>query len=145
MPSLPNLDRATRLFWRTSGRAVDLSGQDRWLQAPMHDGSLVGDAWLEQAAVGLGGTLAKARPGAGLLADLRQLDGPEFRSTEIHPTIRDFYEHTSNWRMEVWTQWNPLFQPGGELISRLWGRRVQQLALRRGPSTSPTEWTAGSS
>lgn len=68
---------------------------------------------------------------AGLLADMRQLDGPEFRAAELHPRIRDFYEHTSNWRMEVWTQWK--FQPGGELVSRLWGRRVQQLALPTRP------------
>jgi hypothetical protein len=31
--------------------------------------------------------------------------------------------------MEVWSQWNALFALGGELISRLWGRRVEQLAL----------------
>jgi hypothetical protein len=35
--------------------------------------------------------------------------------------------------MEVWTQWNPLFRPGGELVSRLFGRRVQQLALPTRP------------
>src|SRR5690606_6814578 len=44
-----------------------------------------------------------------------------------------FYEETSLWRMEVWTQWNPVFQPGGELITRLFGRRVQQLALPTQP------------
>ncbi len=35
--------------------------------------------------------------------------------------------------MEVWTQWNPFFQPGGEAISRMFGRRVQQLALPTRP------------
>ena len=35
--------------------------------------------------------------------------------------------------MEVWTQWNTVFQPGGELISRYFGRRVQQLALPTRP------------
>ncbi|MPY81456.1 MAG: hypothetical protein GEV04_24350, partial [Actinophytocola sp.] len=43
------------------------------------------------------------------------------------------YQHTSDWRMEMWTQWHPLFQPGGELISRYFGRRVQQLALPTRP------------
>ena len=99
----------------------------------MHDGSTVGDGWLEQAALELGGAVAKDRSGAGLLTDMEQLDGPGFRAADLHPRIRDFYEHTSNWRMEVWTQWNPIFQPGGELISRLWGRRVQQLALPTRP------------
>jgi hypothetical protein len=31
--------------------------------------------------------------------------------------------------MEVWSQWNTLFASGGELVARLWGRRVGQLAL----------------
>jgi hypothetical protein len=43
--------------------------------------------------------------------------------------VRDFYEQTASWQMEVWSQWNTLFAPGGELIARLWGRRVGQLAL----------------
>ncbi|MDT5149579.1 MAG: hypothetical protein QOI01_1312 [Mycobacterium sp.] len=30
---------------------------------------------------------------------------------------------------EVWSQWNALFAPGGELFARVWGRRVEQLAL----------------
>lgn len=133
MPLLPDLDRATRIFWRLRGRRVDLGGEHQWLRAPMHDGSTVGDGWLEQAALELGGAVAKDRSGAGLLTDMEQLDGPGFRAADLHPRIRDFYEHTSNWRMEVWTQWNPVFQPGGELISRLWGRRVQQLALPTRP------------
>ncbi|MFN8082291.1 MAG: hypothetical protein U0Q19_22250 [Kineosporiaceae bacterium] len=33
----------------------------------------------------------------------------------------------------MWTQWSAAFQPGGEAISRLFGRRVQQLALPTRP------------
>jgi hypothetical protein len=35
--------------------------------------------------------------------------------------------------MEVWTSWAPLFWPAGELISRLFGKRVEQLALPMRP------------
>lgn len=35
--------------------------------------------------------------------------------------------------MEVWTGWSSAFWPGGELVSRLWGRRVEQLALPMRP------------
>ena len=132
-PLLPDLDRATRLFWRLKGRPVDLAGEQRWLAAPMHDGSRVADGWLQQAAEAVGGTVAMNVSDAGLLHDMSALDGPGFRAADLNPQVRDFYEHTSDWRMEVWTQWNPLFQPGGELISRLWGRRVQQLALPTRP------------
>ena len=63
------------------------------------------------------------------MATMASLDGPGFVAADLVPQVRDFYEHTANWRMEVWTAWAPLFWPGGELISRLFGTRVQQLAL----------------
>lgn len=90
---------------------------------------MVGDEWVPARTSGVGGEGGAA----GLFADMSQLDGPAFRAADLRPEIRDFYERTSRWRMEVWTQWNPIFQPGGELISRLFGRRVQQLALPTRP------------
>jgi len=130
---MPRLDRATRLFWRAIGREVDLDGPEAWLDAPMHDGPRIGDAWMADAAQRLGGVVVEGRPGAGLLTDMAALDGPGFRADDLRPEVRAFYEHTSDWRMEVWTQWNAVFQPGGELISRFFGRRVQQLALPTRP------------
>jgi hypothetical protein len=130
---MPHLDLLARTFWRATGRPVDLTGRDRWLDAPMHAGTTIGDAWLHDAAATYGGGVQEQVEGSGLLADMAQLDGPGFRAAGLRPEIRDFYEHTSDWRMEVWTQWNTMFQPGGELISRFFGRRVQQLALPTRP------------
>ncbi|HEY8457666.1 MAG TPA: hypothetical protein VIL34_18885 [Actinopolymorphaceae bacterium] len=127
-----NLDRLSRAFWRWTGRRVDLAGAEQWLAAPMNDTATVGDGWLATAAAALGGTVAEGASG-GLLASMAELDGPEFQASAVRPEIRSFYEETSRWRMEVWTQWNPVFQPGGELITRLFGRRVQQLALPTQP------------
>ena len=129
----PRLDRLTRLYWRTTGRPVDLQAEHAWLDAPMHSGPRIGDGWLAEAARAWGGTAVEGDSGAGLLADMAALDGPTFRAADLRPEIRDFYEHTSRWRMEVWTQWAAPFQPGGELVSRLFGRRVQQLALPTRP------------
>jgi hypothetical protein len=130
---MPRLDRVTRTFWRTTGRPVELAGAQAWLDAPVHDGAVVGDAWLASAAARWGGEVREDVDGAGLLPDLSVLDGPGFRAAALHPDVRDFYEHTSRWRMEVWTQWTAAFQPGGELVSRFFGRRVQQLALPMRP------------
>lgn len=129
---MPRLDRVTRAFWRTTGRPVDLQSSEQWLAAPMHDGSTIGDGWLSAAAAAYGGTVREGETN-GLLADMSELDGPGFRAADLLPQVRDFYEHTARWRMEVWTEWNALFQPGGELISRYFGRRVQQLALPTRP------------
>ena len=70
---------------------------------------------------------------AGLLPSVAMLDGPGFDSTRLRPDTRDFYEHTAAWDMEVWTSWSPLFWPAGELVARLFGRRVEQLALPMRP------------
>lgn len=126
------LDAGSRGVWRLVGRPIDLDGAERWLKGPTSQPGPVEANWLQAAAEEVGGRLDAQSP-AGLLADMAQLDGPGFRAADLRPEVRDFYEQTSQWRMEVWAQWRPIFQPGGELISRLFGRRVQQLALPTRP------------
>jgi hypothetical protein len=127
------VDRSTREFWRVTGRSVDLAGDEGWLAAPMHRESIVADGWLSDAALAIGGSVRRGIPGAGLLSDFSELDGPSFQSSDVDRRIRDFYEHTSDWRMEVWTQWNPLLQPAGQLVARHFGRRVKQLMIPTRP------------
>ncbi|MEO6998263.1 MAG: hypothetical protein ABI112_09290 [Terracoccus sp.] len=130
---MSRLDRGTRSFWRFTGRPVDVLGAEKWLAAPMHQGPRIGDGWLAAAAREMGGSLRDDDSDAGLLPDMGRLNGPLFNADHLRPEVRHFDEHTSQWRMETWTQWNPIFQPGGELISRFFGRRVQQLALPTRP------------
>lgn len=127
------LDLGTRAFWHAVGRRVDLAGSDSWLDAPISHSARVTDDWLRAEAERHGGTLGEAGAEAGLLPDMSALDGPGFRSDRLHPAVRDFYEHTSSWHMDVWSGWSPLFWPAGEVVSRLWGRRVEQLALPMRP------------
>ena len=51
--------------------------------------------------------------GAGLLPSMAALDGPGFDSARLRPEVRDFYEHTAAWQMEVWSGWSPVFWPAG--------------------------------
>jgi hypothetical protein len=127
------LDLGTRKFWRLTGREVDLDGAESWLRAPMSVGPTVADGWLEAEATWHGGSLEADAPDAGLLPTMSVLDGPGFDSSRLRPEVRDFYEHTAAWSMEVWTGWSPVFWPGGEVIARLFGRRVEQLALPMRP------------
>jgi hypothetical protein len=123
------VDTGTRAWWRLVGRHVDLDGAEQWLDAPTCGPGPVGASWLAAESERIGGSLREDVAGGGLLSSLSVLDGPGFRSTELDAAVRHFYEHTASWRMEVWAQWSALFQPGGALISQLFGRRVQQLAL----------------
>jgi hypothetical protein len=127
------IDLGTRKFWRTVGRPVHPAGEHAWLRAPTSPGPTVGDGWLEAEARLVGGRIDEDRPGAGLLASMDLLDGPGFRAADLAPQVRDFYEHTSEWCVEVWSSWSPLFWPAGEMVSRLFGKRVEQLALPMRP------------
>ena len=131
MPHL--LDVGSRAFWTLTGRGVDLEGDERWLDGPVRGASGVGSGWRAAAAARQGGSVAEADPGAGLLPSMSVLDGPGFDAARLHPAVRDFYEHTASWQMEVWSAWSPLFWPGGEVVARLWGQRVEQLALPMRP------------
>lgn len=127
------LDLATRKFWRATGRPVDLQGADAWLSAPISSGSTIGDTWLATEAARLGGRLCTGDPASGLLVSMSALDGPGFSANDLDHRIRDFYEHTARWRVEAWASWSPVFWPGGELVSRLFGKRVQQFSLPMRP------------
>ena len=131
MPHLQDL--ASRKFWRLTGRAVDLDGSDSWLGAPMSGSATVADAWLDAEAARHGGHLEHDVPSAGLLPAMAALDGPGFDSARLRPEIRDFYEHTAAWELEAWTSWSPLFWPAGELVARVYSRRIEQLALPMRP------------
>lgn len=50
-------------------------------------------------------------------------------SDRVDDKVRDFYDHTASWGLDVWSQWNTLFASGGEVIAPIWGRRVEQPAL----------------
>lgn len=93
----------------------------------------VTDGWLEAEATRHGGVLDPDDPSAGLLPSMTLLHGPGFDADRLRPEIRDFYEHTAAWQMEVWTGWSPMLWPAGELVARLYGRRVEQLALPMRP------------
>lgn len=134
MPSVPHvLDLASRSFWRVTGRRVDLERAEQWLDAPISPSARVGTDWIGVEAARHGGALGADDPDAGLLPSMSALDGPGFAASELHPLVRDFYEHTASWQMDVWSAWSPVFWPVGELVSRWWGRRVEQLALPMRP------------
>ena len=127
------LDLASRGWWRLAGRRVDLDGGRRWLDGPVCGPGPVGASWLGAGAGRLGGLVREDVPGGGLLSSMSVLDGAGFRAAGLDPAVRDFYEHTACWRMEARAQWPAVFWPGGELVGRLFGRRVQQLALPARP------------
>jgi len=63
----------------------------------------------------------------GLLPACALLDGDAFDSGRLHPSVRDFYEHTGRYHLDVWSEWSPLFWPFGWALITFVSRRMEQL------------------
>jgi hypothetical protein len=86
------------LFGRTRRRAdVD------WLVGPI-GGDTIGDHVFRDAAEREGLTLDAGVGDAGLVADFAELSGDGFDATRVHPLVREFYEHTTRFAMDVWSR-----------------------------------------
>lgn len=125
------LDRSTQRWVIATGRPID-AASDRWLDGPVGDPRGIGDAWIGQHATRVGGEVVDA-PSAGLLPTMAALDGPGFAAADLHPAVRDLYEHTARWRMQLWSRWSRWAEPGGRLVDALFARRLRQLSLPLDP------------
>lgn len=119
------IDRMTQAWVRATGRSIRFD-EHPWLDGPVGSPTLIGDEWLQGEARRLDGEL---REGGGLFDSFDVLAGDDFDPSQLSPTIIDFYEHTTEWTVEVWSQWSAVALPAGWVLSALFSSRLQQLAL----------------
>ena len=87
----------------------------------------IGKDYFDELAHETGLDIRKNLSDAGLIENFGQLDSSNFNSSEIHPEVVDFYEHTSNYDLDAWGEWQGLFRPFGTLLAFIFSRRLQQL------------------
>lgn len=108
-----------------------------WLAAPYGMVDVIGDTYLERLATSDALTIERTsgrRQGdtaTGLFSiDALALDAAS--RDRLHPEIAAFYERTTAFELEMWVLWSPWFWAGGNLLRRLYSRRLQQLNLPMG-------------
>jgi hypothetical protein len=84
------------------GRRVSLA-EAPWLSAPLGDSVLIGAGIYEQIARDEHLEM-RIVPDAGLIGDFDTLRGPTFDPSIVHPRIRHFYEHASQYQLEAWSE-----------------------------------------
>jgi hypothetical protein len=89
----------------------------------------VGADYVEQLAKVRGGTFRRNPPDVGILASLGSLEGPTFDPGRVHPLIREFYEHTSRFRLSIIPEWRRWMKPGYEIFKRLVAQPLGQAAI----------------
>jgi len=124
----------------TRGHLVDWSTQ-RWVQATGRRVSLDACPWLDgpagkPAVIGAGvfddyvasrGLRARRAATSGLLPDFSQLRSAAFDPSSVSRAVIAFYEETSEYGIDAWSQWCGAFRPFGFALARIFSRRLEQL------------------
>ncbi|HTN25422.1 MAG TPA: hypothetical protein VL120_15640, partial [Solirubrobacteraceae bacterium] len=90
---------------------------------------VVGADYVEQLASVRGGTFRRNLPDVGILASLDDLAGPTFDPARVHPLIREFYEHTSRFKLSIVPEWRPWVKPAYELFKRFVAQPLGQAQI----------------
>ena len=129
---------ATMLTYRTASAAVFRDPQVSLLadQVPATDlpfvvplearTRYVGTGYVADLARVLGGQYVADAPDAGIVASLDQLAGPDFDPAAAHPLVREFYEHTTRFTLDIVPHWRTWVRPGYLLYRSLVARPLGQ-------------------
>lgn len=109
-------------------KRVNLAEAD-WLRGPIGGTKQIGTEYFNDLAARHGLTVATNANGAGLVEDFSKLKSEEFSPANIHPMIREFYERTTQYDLDIWSEWCGIFKPFGWLLAVLFSRRLQQLNM----------------
>ena len=74
----------------------------------------------------LGGTYVRDAGDAGIVASLDNLAGPDFDPGTVAPQVREFYEHTTRFALDIVPEWRTWVRPGPLLYSSLVARPLGQ-------------------
>jgi hypothetical protein len=122
-------DYVTQLWVKASGRRVDLVSHP-WLAGPVGPPIGIGADFFQQFASIHGLQLQR---GDGLIPDFAILAGAQCVPAQVSETVRDFYQHTSRFELEAWSEWAGMFRPFGRLLALIFSGRLQQLNVPLSP------------
>jgi hypothetical protein len=89
----------------------------------------VGTGYVKQLADVLGGTYTADAADVGIVASLDSLAGPEFDPAEVDPLVREFYEHTTRFTLDIVPVWRLWVRPGYLLYRNLVARPLGQASV----------------
>jgi hypothetical protein len=86
----------------------------------------VGTGYVRSLAQVLGGTYAPDVADIGIVASLDELAGPSFDPAGTDPLVREFYEHTTRFALDIVPEWRLWVRPGYLLYRTLLARPLGQ-------------------
>jgi hypothetical protein len=125
-------DWVTQRWVQLSGRRVRLK-EAEWLSGPTGPTTAIGPQVFERDASARGLVLRDDDGPIGLIPDFSSLASNAFDPGQIEAAVRDFYQQTSRYEVDVWSEWRGAFKPFGRLLAVLFSRRLQQLNVPLSP------------
>jgi hypothetical protein len=86
----------------------------------------VGTGYVRDLAKVLGGVYVPDTEDVGIVASLEELEGPDFAPSQADPLVREFYEHTTRFTLDIVPQWRAWVRPGYLLYRNLLARPLGQ-------------------
>jgi hypothetical protein len=86
----------------------------------------VGTGYVRTLAQLLGGTYTPDVEDIGIVASLDELAGPSFDPAGVDPQVREFYEHTTRFALDIVPEWRLWVRPGYLLYRTLLARPLGQ-------------------
>jgi len=85
--------------------------------------------YVRQLADVLGGTYTPDAADVGIVASLDALAGPELDPAHVDPLVREFYEHTTRFTLDIVPEWRLWVRPGYLLYRTLLARPLGQASV----------------
>jgi hypothetical protein len=86
----------------------------------------VGTGYIRELAGVLGGRYTADAPDVGIVASVAELAGPDLDPAAIDPLVREFYEHTTRFTLDIVPQWRLWVRPGYLLYRAVVARPLGQ-------------------
>lgn len=121
-------DKITQYWVKSTGRKINPETEN-WLIGPIGDEDIISDKFIENLVRNENLKYSSNIPNAGLLESISDLDFSQDELNLLNKQVIDFYENTSNYNFEIWSEWKSLFKPFGKALSIIFSKRLQQLNL----------------
>jgi hypothetical protein len=89
----------------------------------------VGTGYVRELAETLGGTYQAAAADVGIVSSVDALAGPDFEPGQVDPLVREFYEHTTRFTLDIVPSWRLWVRPGYLLYRTLVARPLGQASV----------------
>lgn len=121
-------DKITQIWVKTTGKRINPVDFE-WVIGPIGSTDIIKDKFIFELAEKENLEIEKNLPNSGLLERMEQIGITNQNENRLNNKVADFYENTSNYDFEVWSEWKGVFKPFGKLLYLIFSKRLQQLNL----------------